>query len=143
MDLLAVAHRLDQEHADLRLCGARLYGVDAGADPPALSHLGDGVVHELLAGPLAALARTFDAVAVVSGAWAAPIDELAPYGGRASRHPQRRRVHVTAVSAAGRPVASILRFPGDGADGEEVIVSPGPPHGRVPDALAMLWLVPR
>ncbi len=109
MDLLTIAHRLDLDHADRRLCGARLFGIDAGTDPPTLTHLGDGVVHDLLDGPLAELARQFDAVALVSGAWSAPLDELADHGGRASGHPDRRRVHVSVVSAPGRPLASILR----------------------------------
>jgi hypothetical protein len=40
-------------------------------------------------------------------------------------------------------VASILRRLADGAAPAEVIVGPGPPVGRVPDALAALWLVNR
>jgi hypothetical protein len=144
LDLLAVARRLDLQHASRRLAGARLFGVGAaGADPPALTHLGDGIVHDLLQGPLAEVARAFDAVAVVSGAWAAPIDELAEHGGRASLHPARRRVQVTAVGAAGRPVASVVRRFADGGGADEVIIGPGPPIGRVPDALTALWLVNR
>jgi hypothetical protein len=143
MDLLAIADRLDRRHADQSLAGARLYGVDGSTDPPTLTHLGDGVVHELLDGPLAELARAFDAVALVSGAWAAPLDELAHYDGCASRHPDRQRVHVTVVSAPSTPVASLLRTFAEGGAGGDVVVGPAAPVGRVPDALAALWLVKR
>ena len=93
----------------------------SGSPPPAPA---EGVVLELLAeGEARALPRTvrppagLRAIALSSGVWAAPLDDghdaLPP-----SRHPDRRRAHVTVVvGAEGRRDAvevSVLRY-GDGA----------------------------
>jgi hypothetical protein len=106
----------------------RLYAVrctpDAGDGHPADDprHLADAVVLELLAeGEARTLPQRVrppagvQAIALTSGVWAAPLDERP--GTPPSRHPDRRRAHVTVlVAAEGDRDAvnvSVLRY-GDG-----------------------------
>jgi|GEM_PF-4676584 len=115
MDLEALALAVDEE---LRVPAAerrigRLYavrcgggvgesaggegGAAGGGDGLALELLAEGEARELPQGvrPPAGVR----ALALVTGAWAAPLDDGGP-GCRPSRHPQRRRAHLTVVVGA-------------------------------------------
>lgn len=116
---------------------ARLYGVNFRGDDLQLSFvLEHGDIYQLLEVPESACARMFDAAALVTCGWAAPIAEgqEAP-DGLPSEHPQRRRVRlVVVVGDAG--VASILRF---ADDAESPILDAGEARGPLADAVAGYW----
>ena len=56
-------------------------------------------VYELISGSAGVGARSFDAAAVVTAGWAAPIGDDGSMTHRAGRHPLRRRVRAVAVKA--------------------------------------------
>ena len=126
------------------LGGARLYGIVVN-DP---SRLGDDDaqaarssfidehhdVYQLIAGAPGVLARSFDAAAVVTRGWAAPLDD-ARLGVRASRHPQRRRVRAVAVVSDGG-IASVVRFEDDP---DRPLEQPDRGTGSIVDALEAMW----
>ncbi|CAB4882493.1 unannotated protein [freshwater metagenome] len=92
-------------------------------------------VYQLLAGSAGVIARSFDAAAIVTAGWAAPMGADGSMTQRASRHPQRRRVRaVAAVGDAG--VASLIRFEDDP---ECVIRQAAPGSGELADALGAMW----
>lgn len=124
---------------------ARLYGISV-VDPRGVERNVDGAlrlsyiaehpdVYSLLANPAANVVRFYDAAAVLTCGWAAPVagdddDDRAP-----SEHPQRRRVRlVSVVCDAG--AGSVLRF-ADSPD--EVITDAGDGRGSLADAINHLW----
>lgn len=141
-----VEHSLNLSLSGFDLKRARLYGinvvdskgVEANVDGSLrISFLAEhGDVYELLESRGSAIARMFDAAAVLTCGWAAPIDDdggdddMPP-----SVHPRRRRVRlVVVVGDAG--VGSVLRF----ADTpEEIITDPGNAKGSLADAVERLW----
>jgi hypothetical protein len=121
---------------------ARLYGIVVNDPLGLLDDLGQVArtsfidessdIYELLAGSAGVLARSFDAAAVVSTGWAAPLDglEVSP-----SSHPGRRRVRiVTVVDDEG--CAGVLRFE-DAADC--AIAEGGIRDGDLVEALQAMW----
>ena len=116
---------------------ARLYGVNFRGDDLQLSFvLEHGDIYQLLEVPESACARMFDAAALVTCGWAAPIAEgSGEPDGAPSAHPQRRRVRlVIVVGDAG--VASVLRF---ADDAESPILDAGEAKGPLADAVAGYW----
>ena len=126
---------------------ARLYGVNfgphGGTDELMLSCiLENGDIYDLLDTPESACARLFDAAALVTCGWAAPLpaghdDESndkelsAP-----SEHPERRRVRlVVVVSDVG--VGSVLRFEDDS---DHPILDAGAARGPLADAVNSFWV---
>ena len=92
-------------------------------------------VYELLGGSAGVVARSFDAAAVVTAGWAAPMADDGSMTHRASRHPLRRRVRAVAVvDDAG--VASLIRFEDDPG---QVIGQPTRGSGDLVDALEAMW----
>ncbi|MGA1331805.1 MAG: hypothetical protein ACO31D_01490, partial [Ilumatobacteraceae bacterium] len=144
-----VEHSLNLSLSGFDLKRARLYGVNIvdsqGVEDHAngalrISFLAEhGDVYELLEARGSAIARMFDAAAVLTCGWAAPVgddngdgndDDLPP-----SVHPRRRRVRLlVVVSDAG--VGSVLRF-ADTPD--EVVTDPGNAKGSLADAVEQLW----
>ncbi|MBM3816873.1 MAG: hypothetical protein FJW13_07615 [Actinobacteria bacterium] len=141
-----VEHSLNLSLSGFDLKRARLYGINI-VDPLGVDHKSDGAlrisflaehgdVYELLESRGSAIARMFDAAAVLTCGWAAPVDDdddendLPP-----SVHPRRRRVRlVVVVGDAG--VGSVLRF----ADTpEEIVTDPGNAKGSLADAVERLW----
>ncbi len=127
------------------LPAARLYGIvvndplglDDDLCQPARSSFIDEHrdVYELITGASGVLARSFDAAVVVTGGWAAPINEDGSMDERPSRHPDRRRVRaVAAVNDDG--VASVLRFEDDP---DCPFARPERGVGIIVDALEMMW----
>ena len=129
------------------LDSARLYGVNigphAGTEELMLSFiLENGDIYDLLDTPESACARLFDAAALVTCGWAAPLpashdDEsddrelTAP-----SEHAERRRVRlVVVVSDVG--VGSVLRFEDDN---EHPILDAGAARGPLADAVNSFWV---
>jgi hypothetical protein len=92
-------------------------------------------VYELINGAPGVLARSFDAAAVVTTGWAAPLAEDGSMTHRASRHPDRRRVRaVTVVNDDG--IGSVIRFEDDP---ERILTQPNRGSGDVVDALEAMW----
>ena len=124
------------------MAGARLYGVNVGdgIEPrPAPCYPAQHPdVYELLEAPSSALARMFDAAAIVTTGWAAPLDADGNVQGPPSAHAQRRRVRLT-VLVANNGVASVLRF-ADTPD--EVITDPGSATGSLAEAITRFWFEP-
>jgi hypothetical protein len=139
-----VEHSLNLSLSGFDLKRARLYGINivdvAGVEKQAdgalrISFLAEhGDVYELLEARGSAIARMFDAAAVLTCGWAAPVDDdesdVPP-----SVHPRRRRVRLLVVVGDGG-VGSVLRF-ADTPD--EVITDPGNAKGSLADAVEQLW----
>lgn len=92
-------------------------------------------VYEMISGAPGVVARSFDAAAVATAGWAAPIGDDGLMTTRASRHSERRRVRAVAV-VNDDGVASVIRFEDD----------PGRPFaqsergtGDIVDALEAMW----
>ncbi|NBN90717.1 MAG: hypothetical protein EBU67_08300 [Actinobacteria bacterium] len=116
---------------------ARLYGVNFRGDDLQLSFvLEHGDIYQLLEVPESACARMFDAAALVTCGWAAPIAEgESEPEGAPSAHPQRRRVRLVVV-VADAGVASVLRF----EDESDVpIFDAGEARGPLAEAIAGYW----
>lgn len=136
--------RLDMS-LGFHLPAARLYGIVVN-DPLGLAE--DHVqaarpsfidesrdVYDLLAGSAGVIARSFDAAAIVTTGWAAPLADDGSMTHRASRHPDRRRVRAVAVvSDAG--VASVIRFEDDP---QHLIGQPERGSGDIVDAMEAMW----
>jgi len=125
---------------------ARLYGVNVGAhagtDELMLSFiLEDGDIYQLLDTPESACARLFDAAALVTCGWAAPLpnidsQESDEYNGSApSEHPERRRVRLVVV-VGDTGVGSVLRFEDDP---ENPIFDAGAARGPLAEAIGNFW----
>ena len=124
------------------MSGARLYGVNCADRDVAESNLcflaQHSDVYELLEAPPSALARMFDAAAIVTTGWAAPLGPDGAIEGAPSEHAMRRRVRLT-VLVADNGVASVLRF----ADQPDDVVSdPGSATGSLADAITRFWFEP-
>ena len=134
--------RLHTSIDSFELPAARLYGVNLGdaLEPrPAPCYLSQHPdVYELLEAPNSALARMFDAAAIVTTGWAAPLDENGNVSGAPSRHAQRRRVRLT-VLVANSGVASVLRF---ADDPDNVVTDPGSATGSLAEAITRFWFDP-
>ncbi len=124
---------------------ARLYGIvvndplgliDDVGQPARTSFIDEsGDVYELIAGTAGVVARSFDAAAVVTAGWAAPLAADGSLAYRASRHPLRRRVRAVAV-VSDEGIASLIRFEDDP---EHVIGQTASGSGDIIDAMAMMW----
>lgn len=139
---MAVEAKLHTLIDSFELSGARLYGVNI-ADRPVtepnvcfLSQHPD--VYELLDAPASALARMFDAGAIVTTGWAAPLGPDGTVEGAPSEHALRRRVRLVVV-IADHGVASVLRF-ADQPD--DVISDPGSATGSLAEAVHRFWFDP-
>ena len=131
------------------LPAARLYGIvvnDASGLAADDGHGGGGAArssfieergdpYALLSGSAGVLARSFDAAAIVTTGWAAPLGEDGTMTERASRHPLRRRVRAVAV-VDDHGVASVIRFEDDPA---HMILQGERGTGDIVDALEAMW----
>ncbi|MCE2709270.1 MAG: hypothetical protein RLZZ538_1200 [Actinomycetota bacterium] len=140
-----VEHSLNLSLSGFDLKRARLYGISV-VDPSGVDSNADGAlrlsflaehgdVYELLESRGSSIARMFDAAAVLTCGWAAPVDDDEESDVPPSVHPRRRRVRlVVVVGDAG--VGSVLRF----ADTpEEIVTDPGNAKGSLADAVERLW----
>ncbi|MFN5601298.1 MAG: hypothetical protein ACK48T_04130, partial [Acidimicrobiaceae bacterium] len=93
---------------------------------------------ELLDSPSSALARMFDAAAIVTTGWAAPLGPDGTVDGAPSEHALRRRVRLVVV-VADHGVASVLRF---ADDPDDVVTDPGSATGSLADAITRFWFDP-
>lgn len=139
---VAVENKIHQLLDTFELPGARLYGVNCEerpVDEPNLCFLAQHPdVYELLGSPSSALARMFDAAAIVTTGWAAPLSPDGSVEGAPSEHALRRRVRLTVV-VADNGVASVLRF---ADDPDNVISDPGSATGSLADAITRFWYDP-
>ena len=90
-------------------------------------------VYDMIGGSAGVLARSFDAAAIITCGWAAPIDDelmCVP-----SRHPQRRRVRVVTVIDDGG-CASVIRF---ADEPDRMIAQPTQVEGDIVAALQAMW----
>jgi hypothetical protein len=130
------------------LPAARLYGIvvnDAARLPDDDGHGGGaarssfieegGDAYALLSGSAGVLARSFDAAAIVTTGWAAPLAEDGTMTPRASRHPLRRRVRAVAV-VDDNGVASVIRFEDDPT---HMVLQAERDTGDIIDALETMW----
>ena len=130
------------------LPAARMYGIVVN-DPAGLrdDHAGSARasfidehrdVYAMITGAPGVLARSFDAAAVVTCGWAAPLDDDGTVSTRPSRHPDRRRVRAVAV-VSDDGIASVVRF----EDEPDVpMAEAGRGTGEVIDALEAMWFGP-
>jgi hypothetical protein len=130
---------IDSEQA-FDLDRARLYGVNFSGEDMQLSFvLEHGDIYQLLDTPESTCARMFDAAALVTCGWAAPIAEGADEPDSApSVHPQRRRVRLVIV-VGDSGVASVLRFRDDA---DNPILDGGEARGPLAEAVASYWCAP-
>lgn len=143
MDVAVVVEgRIHHAVASFELSGARLYGIncaDRTAASTTLCFLSSHPdVYALLETPSSALARMFDAAAIVTTGWAAPLSADGTIDGAPSEHAERRRVRLV-VTVADQGVASVLRF-ADAPD--EVVTDPGSATGSLADAITRFWFDP-
>ena len=139
---LGVEAKLHTSLDSFELPGARLYGVNCASRPasePNMCFLAQHAdVYELLDSPSSALARMFDAAAVVTTGWAAPLAADGTIEGAPSEHAQRRRVRLVVV-VADHGVASVLRF---ADEPDDVISDPGSATGSLAEAINRFWFDP-
>jgi hypothetical protein len=129
---IGVEMKLHELLDSFELPGARLYGVNCASRPttePNLCSLAQHPdVYELLDSPSSALARMFDAAAIVTTGWAAPLGPDGTVDGA-------RLV----VVVADHGVASVLRF---ADDPDDVVTDPGSATGSLADAITRFWFDP-
>ena len=139
---VGVESKIHQLIDTFELSGARLYGVNCAgrpADEPNMCFLAQHAdVYELLEAPSSGLARMFDAAAIVTTGWAAPLSPEGKVEGAPSEHALRRRVRL-AVVVADNGVASVLRF---ADEPDDVITDPGSATGSLADAITRFWYDP-
>lgn len=139
---IAVEAKLHTLIDSFELSGARLYGINIANRPvtePNVCFLSQHPdVYELLDAPASALARMFDAGAIVTTGWAAPLGANGEVEGAPSEHALRRRVRLVVV-IADHGVASVLRF---GDDPDNVISDPGSATGSLAEAVHRFWFDP-
>ena len=116
---------------------ARLYGVNFRGEDLQLSFvLEHGDIYRLLDVPESSCARMFDAAALVTCGWAAPIPAGADGpDGAPSEHPERRRVRLVVV-VGDSGVASVLRFRDDA---DTPILDAGEARGPLAEAVSAFW----
>lgn len=124
-------------HTDAQIFGLTIRDAQAlrDGDDAAFSHCwiaGSDAVYDLLEGPAAALARLFDAAAVLTTGWSAPDD--APPTMAPRHHPERRRVRLVVV-VDDDGMASALRFAD--APNEAIVSTKG--EGHLADVLNEVW----
>ena len=124
-------------HTDAQIFGLTVRDAHALAagDDSAFSHCWIAeaeAVYDLLDGPAAALARLFDAAAIVTTGWSAPSDDPLPVAPR--HHPQRRRVRLVVV-VDDEGMASALRF----ADSPHEAVVSTQGEGHLAEVLSEVW----
>lgn len=123
---------------------ARLYGVQIVSGPSLLD--GDARasvcriaehpdVYRLLSLPSSALARMFQAAALVTTGWAAPLSPDGDVDGPPSEHALRRRVRLVVI-VCDEGVASVVRF---ADDPDETITDPGSATGALAEAISQFW----
>jgi hypothetical protein len=139
---VGVEAKLHSTINSFELSGARLYGVNCASRPttePNMCLLAQHPdVYDLLDAPSSALARMFDAAAVVTTGWAAPLRADGTIEGAPSEHAQRRRVRLVVV-VADNGVASVLRF---ADEPDEVVTDPGSATGSLAEAITRFWFDP-
>lgn len=139
---VVVEDKIHQSLDSFELSGARLYGVNCADRTAATTSLcflaSHPDVYALLDAPSSALARMFDAAAVVTTGWAAPLAADGTVDGAPSEHALRRRVRLV-VTVADQGVASVLRF-ADAPD--DVVTDPGSATGSLADAITRFWFDP-
>ena len=124
---------------------ARLYGIvvndvlglDDDLGQPARSSFIDEHrdVYALIDGSSGIVARSFDAAAIVTTGWAAPMEDDLSMTHRPSRHPERRRVRAVAV-VADSGMSSVVRF----EDAPDSVIAQGDRGvGDVVDAMEAMW----
>ena len=115
---------------------ARLYAVNADGSVDKVAEMED--IYDLLGNPLSALiAQQVGTIAVETCGWASPVGDDGEFDGvPPSRHPERRRVHLTVVASANE-TASALRFSDDWF---EPIFDYGDAHGALADAVQSLFI---
>jgi hypothetical protein len=140
-----VEHSLNLSLSGFDLQRARLYGISI-VDPQGVEQNLDGAlrisflaehgdVYELLESRSSSVARMFDAAAVLTCGWAAPVDDGTDDDLPPSVHPRRRRVRLVVV-VGDLGVGSVLRF-ADTPD--ETVTDPGHAKGSLADAVERLW----
>ncbi len=146
---LRIARALDRRlHATLEqpleLRRARLYGCTLVDDDPGedgeptvrFTFLGDAsFVYDLMEGSLGLVARAFDAAAVVTGGWGAPMNDDGTMDVTPSRHPDRFRILVTTV-IDDDGLCSVVR---NGTAPEVAVEMRERGVGMMPDALEIMW----
>lgn len=137
-----VEQRLHESIGTFSMDGARLYGVTLdGATFDArfrLSFLAQHPdVYELLEAPSSALGKMFDAAAIVTTGWAAPLGPDGEPEGPPSEHEMRRRVRLVVV-VADPGAASVLRFE-DSPEDDDVVVDAGSASGALASAIDSFW----
>ena len=139
---VAVEARIHSTVDSFELPGARLYGVNCADRTAATTTLcflsSHPDVYALLESPSSGLARMFDAAAVVTPGWAAPLAPDGSLDGAPSEHAERRRVRLV-VTVADEGVASVLRF---ADEPDEVVTDPGSATGSLADAITRFWFDP-
>ena len=124
-------------HTDAQIFGITVRDHEAliAGDHSAFSHswiAGSDAVYDLLDGPAAALARLFDAAAVLTTGWSAPSDD--PLAVAPRLHPHRRRVRLVVV-VDDHGLASALRF----ADSPHEAIVSTQGEGQLAEALSEVW----
>ena len=123
---------------------ARLYGVQLVSGPSKFdSEMRASVcrvaehpdVYRLLSLPSSALARMFQAAALVTTGWAAPLSTEGDVDGPPSEHALRRRVRLVVI-VCDEGVASVVRF---ADDPDETITDPGSATGALAEAISQFW----
>lgn len=120
---------------------ARLYGINVPQDGEMMLSfvLEHSDIYTLLDTPESACARMFDAAALVTCGWAAPIPADASETASApSEHPERRRVRLVVV-VGDMGVASVLRFEDDA---DTPILDAGEARGPLAEAVNGFWYDP-
>ncbi len=124
---------------------ARLYGIVVNDPLGLIDDVGQAArtsfideshdVYGLLMGSSGVVARSFEAAAVVTAGWAAPLGDGGSMTHRASHPPLRRRVRAVAVvNDAG--VASLIRFEDEP---DHVIGQSTRGSGEIVDAMEAMW----
>lgn len=142
MDWTALAIAVDEQvcrpPSDRDVC-ARMYGVvvaDGDVTAAVVRLLEKGEGQRLLR--KTRLPAGLSAMVMTMGGWRAPMADDGSMLRSPSAHPQRQRIHTTALVAGDGELVTVIRTASTDPNGE-VMVLPGG-AGRVPDALRTCWL---